>query len=302
MNSASGEPNATLRRWVHSHLGTAAAVDFSLLPGATSSTVFRVTVAGKSRAVLRLFSNAAWLQREADLAEHEAAALQHAARAGVPAPRLIAAAGAAELGTPAVLMTHLPGNVDLRPQRRDAWLTALAGALARIHSTGCDAFGWHYSSWAEAPTGTAPAWFGDVALWQRMRQVWVQGAPRHTMQFLHRDFHPVNVLWRGGALCGVVDWVNACCGPAAVDVAHCRVNLALMYGQRRADEFLHCYRRTVGTYHYDPFWDIDEVLGWSVDRPTYYRPWHHFGLRYIGPHELQDRLRRFVGRAVAQYG
>ena len=31
---------------------------------------------------------------------------------------------------------------------------------------------------------------------------------------LHRDFHPLNVLWGAADVSGVVDWVNACVGHA----------------------------------------------------------------------------------------
>jgi Ser/Thr protein kinase RdoA (MazF antagonist) len=46
--------------------------------------------------------------------------------------------------------------------------------------------------------------------------------------FLHRDYHPGNLLWNDGSLSGIVDWAFSCRGPRGVDVAHTRWNLALV--------------------------------------------------------------------------
>jgi aminoglycoside phosphotransferase len=292
------DTESELLHWLEHHLGPTARIDFDALPGATSATVRCVRVGGERRAVLRQFTDAAWLEREADLPRHEAAALVHAERHGLPAPRLIAVSD--DLAMPLVLMTYVHGRVELTPREPRAWLAALAESLARIHATPCGDFAWRYASWSRAPHSTPPAWFRDIALWRRMRHIWQRGAPLQQARFLHRDFHPVNVLWRHATPSGVVDWVNACCGPAGVDVAHCRINLALMYGQRRADEFLRLYRQRSGGYLHDPFWDIDAALGWTARPPAYYSPWRQFGLRRIGSRELADRTRRFVAAAVAQ--
>jgi aminoglycoside phosphotransferase (APT) family kinase protein len=77
--------------------------------------------------------------------------------------------------------------------------------------------------------------------------------------FVHRDFHPGNVLWSRGAPTGVVDWANACRGPWECDVAHCRDNLIGLSGQDAADSFLEAYESVTGrTYH--AYWEIASVL------------------------------------------
>lgn len=294
------DTDRALLRWLEHHLEPSARIELAALPGATSSRVHCVRVGGKPQAVLRQYTDAAWLAREGDLLQHEAAALVHAEHHGLPAPRLIAVSD--HHAKPWVLMTYVDGRVELTPQQPRAWLNALAESLARIHATPCSRFDWHYSSWSPAPCTTPPAWFDDDALWRRLLRAWERGAPEQEARFLHRDFHPVNVLWQRDTPSGVVDWVNACRGPAGVDIAHCRMNLAMMYGQRRADEFLHRYQQHIRNYRHDPFWDIDEAIGWAVARPTYYSPWRQFGLRRIGPGALADRTRRFIAHAVAQAG
>ena len=86
--------------------------------------------------------------------------------------------------------------------------------------------------------------------------------PGHERLFIHRDYHPGNVLWTRGELSGVVDWVNASIGSPWADVGHCRVNLAGELGQDAADRFLDLYRVAAGRDdEYDPYWDISAVLG-----------------------------------------
>lgn len=86
-----------------------------------------------------------------------------------------------------------------------------------------------------------PRWSRKRRLWERAIDFALTTRPRIHEVFIHRDFHPTNVLWHRGAVSAVVDWVNACRGPAGVDVAHCRTNLALMYGAEVADRFLRAY-------------------------------------------------------------
>ena len=78
--------------------------------------------------------------------------------------------------------------------------------------------------------------------------------------FLHRDFHPGNLLWNEGMLSGVVDWPFSCRGPQGVDVAHARWNLALVDGVVAADQFLSAYRDLEPAYSHHPWWDIAELF------------------------------------------
>jgi thiamine kinase-like enzyme len=83
------------------------------------------------------------------------------------------------------------------------------------------------------------------------------------MVLVHRDFHPGNVLWRRGAVSGVVDWQAACTGPAAADVAHCRVNL-LTIGTDAADRFTALWQHAAGATHH-PWADVVTIIGFLDD-------------------------------------
>jgi aminoglycoside phosphotransferase (APT) family kinase protein len=80
---------------------------------------------------------------------------------------------------------------------------------------------------------------GDVrtpggALWDRAVDVLRSHPPSYEGSFLHRDFHPGNMLFTGAGaelhVTGVVDRVATSWGPADLDVAHCSTALALLHG------------------------------------------------------------------------
>ncbi|MBO0866026.1 MAG: aminoglycoside phosphotransferase family protein, partial [Mycobacterium sp.] len=109
----------------------------------------------------------------------------------------------------------------------------------------------------------------NPALWERALQIWHTGEPRYQPRFIHRDFHPGNVLWRRARLTGLVDWANACTGPAGIDIATCRFNLADWAGVAAGEAFVAAYERLTGQQHH-PYWDIAKLVedDWDlIDAP-----------------------------------
>jgi hypothetical protein len=80
-------------------------------------------------------------------------------------------------------------------------------------------------------------------------------------------------------LTGIVDWAGASRGPAAIDVAHMRVNLALIDGPARADAFLHAYTELNPAYRHHPTWDADELVGFVDDSFSGILAFNAFGTR-----------------------
>lgn len=268
------------------------------MKGSTSSSIYLIR-SGGVRHVLRVLDNRDWLAQEPDLAAHEAAALELAQAAGLRAPGPVAfAPNDIGFGGPAVLMTFLEGAVDLRPRRLADWLDALALELAAIHRTPAAAFPWRFRSWVDRSALAPPAWSSDPRAWERAIDLWLGPAPTFRPVFLHRDYHPTNVLWAGESITGTVDWINACAGPAGVDVAHCRTNLALLFGPSVADRFLASYSRAADGFEYHPYWEIDSVLNACLPKPTYYEPWTEFGLRPIPEAELIHRIDAHLQQVV----
>ena len=238
--------------------------EIAVLKGATSSAVYRIRYAHGEQAVLRQFTNRDWLQNEPDLAAHEAAALRHIATIKTETdthyPHCLAAdEDGSETGLPSVLMSLVEGDVNLHPTDLNAWIKQQAIFLANFHNACNTDFGWHYRPWykVEVMSQLSFGWSSKPANWQRMVDRLAQPEPTYVPVFLHRDYHPTNVLWKNGTISGVIDWVNACVGPAMIDVGHCRLNLASLFGFDAADLFLQTYlNHRAHDEIYDPFWDM----------------------------------------------
>ena len=256
-------------RWAAAAVGDGARVRATEpLVGGSSSAVHGLSIEDTSdrmhELVLRRFVREDWLAEEPDVAEREAAALRLVAAGPLPAPRLVAVdADGSAVGVPAVLMTRLPGRIEWEPRDVDGFLRALAELLPAVHAT---PFG------AEVPLPEyrpyplrirrPPTWASRPRVWLAAIEALDAGMPVEERSFVHRDYHPGNVLWREGRVSGLVDWVNASIGSPWVDVGHCRVNLASELGRPAVDRFLDYYRVAsgrAGDYH--PYWDIAAAIG-----------------------------------------
>ena len=187
------------------------------LTGGWTSTMLGLTAPGGERAVLRLMTREPWRRHAAGLLDREAAVQRLLAGSAVPAPRSIALGDAA--GTPAHLMTWLPGTLRL-DSAADAVLDAVARQLVDIHrfEPGPDRPR-EYQSWATPAKRVTPPWARRPALWAEAFRLLGQPPPPYAGTFLHRDFHLGNLLWARGRISGVVDWVETSWGPAELDVA-----------------------------------------------------------------------------------
>jgi Ser/Thr protein kinase RdoA (MazF antagonist) len=299
--------NIAAREWLARSTGaTAQTLRLERMKGSTSSSIFlveRTDASQPQRFVLRVLDNSQWLAEEPDLAVHEAAALQEAEAAGLQAPRLVAySPDDAGFGAPVVLMSFLNGSIELRPADFAAWLHGLAVELAAIHRHTAPAFAWRFRSWVNRPALQTPPWTTRPRVWERAIALVLGGEPAFDPVFIHRDYHPTNVLWREGLasrVTGVVDWINACRGPAGADVAHCRTNLAQMFGPQVAEQFLQSYCAVAGGFTYDPYWDVDSVLDCCFPQPTFYPPWRDFGLDYITPQVLCQRVDAYLEQLIS---
>lgn len=282
--------------WVKAQLGeTAEITSVKPLTGGTSSTLFELAVQEDGNTlsyVLRLFHKADWLKKEPDLARHEAESLQFAEQAGILAPHFIAYEETGEeSGMPAVLMTKMSGSVVLQPANDENWLEGLAAVLANLHQTEAEGFPYKYFSYNNAFLLEKPTWSKVQNDWMRAFYIVAGSRPEARECFIHRDFHPANVLWENGEVSAIVDWVNACRGPAGIDVGHCRVNLAQLYGISVANEFLAAYQRHAGSrFTYDPYWDLVSLTDILDGSPIVYPGWKAFGMTGLSNELMRHRL------------
>ncbi len=199
---------------------------------------------------------------EPDSAGREARILELLTPTDLPVPRVVAMDREGS-GTvwPALLMTRMPGRRRFRPREVGPWLEGMARLAARIHSAPVlfDALP-AYRLWGADDPLPLPDWWSKPDVWKVAVEVFRGQAPPEPVTFIHRDFHPGNVLWKGRRPSGIVDWLHGCRGPVAVDVAHCRLNLWLDLGRDVADAWL----ELVGRAHH-PYWDIADAMSWVPD-------------------------------------
>jgi aminoglycoside phosphotransferase (APT) family kinase protein len=228
--------------------------------------------------VLRLIDNVKWLAESPGIARQEAEGLRRAAGSGLRVPDLIGFdESGSGCGVPAVLMSKLSGRVALEDPSADGRLAQLAEALVTIHAVDPTGHGWDYDPWYDIGKARPPAWTRWPDQWERAIALVARGSPAREGCFLHRDYHPTNVLWESGAISGIVDWPNACVGPRGVDIAHCRWNLTALYGLKVANRFLKLYEsRSEPGFRHDSYWDLSSLIDLSRGLQLY-PPWVTFG-------------------------
>ncbi|MCQ6557553.1 phosphotransferase family protein [Paenibacillus mendelii] len=300
MNAAENTLTSRVKDWVVDSVGSDASItSVQRLHGGTASSMHNVTLRnaqGIQNVVLRQIDNAEWLSEEPDAALHEAESLKIALSADIPTPEIIAWDETGSIcGIPAVLMTKLAGTVDLQPVSRSHWLSGLAQTLTRIHAVEADGFKWNYFTYKELSALEIPSWSRHPELWPIAFDI-VKGPRPHVKPcFIHRDYHPANVLWTGDRVSGVVDWANACRGPRGVDVGHCRVDLAQLFDVATADAFLCAYVSYAGeAFSYDPYWDLVAFMDILFGPPTVYSGWAAFGITGLTDEMMERRLDEYL--------
>lgn len=254
-------PSEAALAWASERVG--AVVDrWEVLRGGMSSAMYGVAFSGEApvELVLRCYVRADLNREEPDLAVRESAALRAASAAEILTPELVAVDPMGErVGVPALLMTRLVGRVVWDPTGVDGWLQRLAEVLPAVHAveSGHEPVGVYenYALESYAP----PKWATKTAIWERAAEVFHGPILDEGRCFIHRDYHPGNVLWKRGHVTGVVDWQSACIGPPSVDIGHCRANF-LGYAPELADRFTGFAEEALGT-RFHPWADIAALIG-----------------------------------------
>ncbi|MFI5706550.1 phosphotransferase family protein [Kribbella sp. NPDC051620] len=253
------------------------------MTGGVCSAVHRVTVERRgvrTFAVLRQYPGGLGLHEPM---EQEIANLGVVAGSGLPVPRVLAAdvAGTSTGGAPSLLMTRLPGHVDLSPADRGSWLTRIAEIAVLLHTLDLPAktFRPWTDSWIAPLDGfRVPAGAQKPSVWKAAFGAMAEPPPEDTAVFLHCDLLPVNLLWSRGRITGLTDWNGIHRGSRAIDVGHCRRYLAALYSPEWAEQLRSLYESIAGVA-LDPWWDLyallhydDSAQKWIRDQVAGRRP------------------------------
>ncbi|WP_262386978.1 aminoglycoside phosphotransferase family protein [Streptomyces sp. TRM49041] len=327
------------RRWVEKHLdGPADRIEsVERLRGGWTAEMRRVRVAGGAGAgaydlVLRSFVKPFFVRHAEGLLNREAAVLRLLTPTDVPVAELRAVdATAAHCEYPSLLMSLLPGSVRVAEDggagghgghgghgaddgdgEAGARAALLARQLAGIHRVEVPeaARPRAYQAWTAPDRVRIPEGTARRLLWERAVDVIRRDPPPHTRCFLHRDFHPGNVLFTGtGAglrITGVVDWVETSWGPADLDVAHCSTALALLHGTDAGMGFADLYAESGGALSPDPashlYWRLLDALAYAPDAEKVALPWRELGRTDLTPQVLTERLETYLEALLTRYG
>jgi aminoglycoside phosphotransferase (APT) family kinase protein len=204
--------------WVSRHLEVGERiVRTEALRGGITAEMRRLTIrkrdGGTRDLVLRTFVDPFFVEHAADWLNREAGALTLLTGTGVPAPGLVAVdPTAAHCEYPSLLMSHLAGRTVLGDEGLETRVPLLARQLVAIHALRPSKRPRAYVALTTADTVVTPKG-ADAAAWVAAIDVIRKPAPPYEGRFLHRDFHPGNVLFdvpppqsAGARITGVVDW------------------------------------------------------------------------------------------------
>ncbi|MFF0738962.1 alpha/beta fold hydrolase [Streptomyces sp. NPDC004111] len=297
------------RAWVTKQLDHGRTVaDSHLLSGGWSSQMRRLTLDDDTDLVQRTFVKPFFRHHAPGLLAREASALELLAeQEGIPAPRLVAVDATAEhCDHPTLLMSALPGRVRVDEDDLDRRLNLLAAQLVRVHDVVPADRPRTYQAWTSPERVRAP----DGPLWKRAVDVIRRDPPPYAGCFLHRDFHPGNVLFTGAGpglrISGVVDWVETSWGPADLDVAHCSTALALLHGPAYGLDFRDRYEAQGGRDLADDpchlYWRLLDALHYCPDAAKLAGPWRDLGRDDLTSKVLGERLEAYVDGLLRRYG
>ncbi|MFE7353298.1 phosphotransferase family protein [Streptomyces sp. NPDC057543] len=304
------------RSWVEKGLPESERIeDVTRLRGGWTSEMRRLSISGPSgrrSLVLRSFVEPFFLRHAEGLLSREAMILRLLGETDVPAATLVDVDATAEYcDHPSLLMSLLPGSVRLADQGADRRADLLAGRLRRIHQVQVteETRPRTYEAWTTPERVSTPGSSRRPELWRRAVDVIRREPPHYQPCFLHRDFHPGNVLFEGDnddlRISGVVDWVETSWGPADLDVAHCSTALALLHGVPTGMGFAERYVAAGGTLTDEPaahlYWRLLDALAFAPDAEKVGVPWRELDRTDLTPTVLSGRLEEYIQALFDRY-
>ena len=281
--------------WVRAETGADAVVDSQLLAGGITSDIRVLTLCGGSHldeVVLRRMTVQPWRQHAAGLLQREADTQTFLATTPIPAPELVAVdPGGDRAGEPSLLMTRLPG----RPCLTGIDLDAVAAMLVTIHSARPAQRPRVFQIWTGPDRWIVPLWAQNPALFRAAFARIARPAPPGRRCFMHRDYQPGNVLFAGGKLCGVVDWVETSWGPPDLDFAHCQTNLALLEGVDTAAHWRGSYLSRGDELCDDPdYWAVVDAVSMLPDPAKLLGAWRAAGRSDLSVGIIRGRYEQYL--------
>jgi aminoglycoside phosphotransferase (APT) family kinase protein len=200
---------------------------------------------------------------------------------------------------PALLMTRARGKIALELTHWERRVSALGHGLASFHAAQvpCPASLTDYDVGLQRRKKAVPAGI-EAPDWSR---VWplVEERSWRGDALLHGDYHIGNALFEAAELSGIIDWATARRGPEQLDVAYCRLDLAMVIGPAAPAIFTAAYETARRTKLSElSRWDLAASLQAYPDPALWLPGWLDAGRADLTPELIRSRLCDFVSQAL----
>ena len=278
-----------IRSWLVQWAPDVRVHNFTRLGDGVSAHVYGVeysTSRGRQRAALRLVA------APVNLCLRESMVLNRLQSAGLPVPRCYGVKESAGKGC-AMLLDWLPGHPVGRPQDVHTYVEQLAELLVSIHQATLPSGLPKFRTVLNRTLRHAAEMPELAAVLQAIKEYPEVGGE---VVLLHGDFWPGNLLFQRKVLTGVVDWSDACTGPAAADVANARMELAWVWGMDAMLQFTELYfaKAPIKASHL-AYWDLVASLKPAMRAP-------YWGLKPATLRRLQESVRQMQDDALLTLG
>lgn len=225
----------------------------------------------------------------------------------IPTPEPLAIDAGDWFGTPAIVMSRLPGSPSADGISFADRASLVAGALSTLASADVShAEGLFPGPLAADIVERLPDASGWGEVYRRAREVvrsTLEARDDFDRVVCHGDFHPGNMLFHEGRLSGIVDWSSIFVGPRDLDLSYCRTEVALIGGVDAADMLRAAYERELGTKANNvALWDLFCALNARKWSHIWYRDSIEQGSGGLTLRRLRSRLQAFTERALAEIG
>lgn len=234
--------------------------------------------------------------RNPHIARDEYALLQIAQSHGLAAPKPYLLDESCELfSTPYLVIAFIDGDTEFAPSDLAGYVARAAKRLAMIHgvkdSPELSFLPRHGKGLGERPVNL-DATLDEGRIRDALESAWPVAQVNESV-LLHGDYWPGNILWKDGALVGVIDWEDASIGDPLADLANSRLELLWAFGVDAMQQFTDHYRSmTACDVANLPYWDLCAAL-----RPC--SKLSEWGLDVETEHRMRERHGLFVAHALA---
>jgi aminoglycoside phosphotransferase (APT) family kinase protein len=213
------------------------------LTGGVSADIYRLELLLTDSSTKNLVLRAHRSDHSGHPAELEYQLLRALYQSALPVPEpLLVDTSASLLQAPYLLMAFVEGSSVIRGEQLLQHMELMAAMLLRIHALPTTDLPLLPSR--NEPMPELLAYLPRGSEWDRLREYLASKAwpaCEQTPRLLHGDFWPQNLLWRNGAIAGILDWEDAALGDPLSDVACCELELRYKFGKLGMDRFMQAY-------------------------------------------------------------